>query len=673
MLIDLQTDLKSLRFGNDRPGGGDSGQPFIQTPIPDQVPPVSAVGDLYNISTVGPTIPIQGLADTQRIARFLKSSAGQMFIERQQYLQLANPDIQSGKEVAIGGPVGLGFLGATRIYNGSNTLAQVSVQGSGYHYDRHGYTPVNSYRSTYDYVVTPTEGNDNPQRLVTLYNTKIANLQTGTTAQDANELNISSNPTLLIQYDGGPNSIGGIGSTVIPRFSNTDLLYGPAGTGIGAPIFDVTKTASGNLFRNYSDIAKIAAASENGKGGYYYDIQTSGSNQLTDKLPTETNSTTLPEGSTVGTLNRVNASYTYNYAQITAAYNGSTVRGKNTDHAILEDFRSVFKKNIAFTQGYSNNATTSYNIATRSGIGSPGSRPMNQRVDYTTPYPDGQDVINKLDVNETSTVKDLITFRFDTVELESDQRTIGAEGTTALIFRAFLTGLTDNHAAEYSSVKYVGRGDKFYTYDGFTRTLSFNFKIAAQSRQEMEPLYRKLNYLISQMYPDYQGFIMSGGGTLGNGFMRSPLVKLTIGDYIAAQPGFITSMNITVPDDSPWDINLEEYDDMYQLPHVLDVACQFTPIHDFLPRRSWIPFGKGTGKEQKDYANITPLITPNKGGNGNNWNIGKNSQTANNADIVNPDSLPFQPRPQRQVDNQITPMTVKVPSFSPPPTTFPQY
>ena len=31
-LIDLKTDLRSLRFGNDRPGGGSSGQPYIQKP-----------------------------------------------------------------------------------------------------------------------------------------------------------------------------------------------------------------------------------------------------------------------------------------------------------------------------------------------------------------------------------------------------------------------------------------------------------------------------------------------------------------------------------------------------------------------------------------------------------------------------------------------------------------
>ena len=34
-LIDLQTNLKNLRFGNDRPGYGSSGLPYIQTIMPD--------------------------------------------------------------------------------------------------------------------------------------------------------------------------------------------------------------------------------------------------------------------------------------------------------------------------------------------------------------------------------------------------------------------------------------------------------------------------------------------------------------------------------------------------------------------------------------------------------------------------------------------------------------
>ena len=32
-IVDLKTNLKSLKYGHDRPGGGDSGQPYIQNDI----------------------------------------------------------------------------------------------------------------------------------------------------------------------------------------------------------------------------------------------------------------------------------------------------------------------------------------------------------------------------------------------------------------------------------------------------------------------------------------------------------------------------------------------------------------------------------------------------------------------------------------------------------------
>ena len=35
LLVNLKTNLKSLKYGRDRFDGGDSGQPFIQTPIPN--------------------------------------------------------------------------------------------------------------------------------------------------------------------------------------------------------------------------------------------------------------------------------------------------------------------------------------------------------------------------------------------------------------------------------------------------------------------------------------------------------------------------------------------------------------------------------------------------------------------------------------------------------------
>jgi hypothetical protein len=38
-LVNLQTDLKSLKFGKDRPGGGSSNQPYIEKPLNLDLPP----------------------------------------------------------------------------------------------------------------------------------------------------------------------------------------------------------------------------------------------------------------------------------------------------------------------------------------------------------------------------------------------------------------------------------------------------------------------------------------------------------------------------------------------------------------------------------------------------------------------------------------------------------
>jgi hypothetical protein len=149
--------------------------------------------------------------------------------------------------------------------------------------------------------------------------------------------------------------------------------------------------------------------------------------------------------------------------------------------------------------------------------------------------------------------------------------------STALIFRALLTnGFTDNNSANLNAFRYMGRGEEFFTYQGFTRQISFSFKVAAFSRDELKPLYNKLNYLISQVYPDYSP---------NTNIMRAPLVKITLGDYLYRVPGFIESINVTADNSSPWEINLESSDEVQELPHVLEVAISFKPIMNILPKR----------------------------------------------------------------------------------------
>jgi hypothetical protein len=160
--------------------------------------------------------------------------------------------------------------------------------------------------------------------------------------------------------------------------------------------------------------------------------------------------------------------------------------------------------------------------------------------------------------------RDLIKFRIGAIDTDSPAN------TTWMVFRAYLTGFQDSFNAEWSDIKYIGRGEKFKLYNGFDRSVTFNFKVAALSAQEMEPMYQKLNYLASNMMPDYKDNVM-----------RGPFMKLTIGDYLNSQPGIFTSLQYSVTDDTPWEISIDQPEGgstLYDLPHIINVTATFIPI-----------------------------------------------------------------------------------------------
>ena len=71
--------------------------------------------------------------------------------------------------------------------------------------------------------------------------------------------------------------------------------------------------------------------------------------------------------------------------------------------------------------------------------------------------------------------------------------------------------------------------------------------------------------------PDYNGLLM-----------RGPLVKMTVGNWIDGQDGILNSVSYTVPNDSPWEIALNEVlpggTKELILPHIVEVSLTFTPI-----------------------------------------------------------------------------------------------
>ena len=255
------------------------------------------------------------------------------------------------------------------------------------------------------------------------------------------------------------------------------------------------------------------------------------------------------------------------------------------DISKIQDFRSQVASPAQRSKAWNFNKDS---IQNKMKTGNPGD-PRISRLNKTfTSYVQNTDVgIDRLNtlmpftINNdtgpfyTENSKDIIKFAFEAISNDNPTK------TTALVFRAFLSGISDNHSAEYNSFRYLGRGENFRTYQGFDRTVSFSFKIFAQSRPELRPMYEKLNYLTSQVYPDYSEKTSA---------MRAPIIKLTIGDYLYRTPGVLESINITIEDNASWEIvslEKEQSDSaVAQLPHYLNVSVSFKPIMDILPRRA---------------------------------------------------------------------------------------
>jgi len=166
--------------------------------------------------------------------------------------------------------------------------------------------------------------------------------------------------------------------------------------------------------------------------------------------------------------------------------------------------------------------------------------------------------------------RDLAKFYFEIITPESSQ---------FLHFRAFIDSVDDNYNADWQGFKYVGRAEEFYTYGGFSRDINISFKIAAATRAEMRPLYRKMVLLASSTAPTYGG----------QGFMRGTLARITIGSYFSQLPGVITSVKYSLIDGMPWEISMQSPEqggdgDVQELPMGLQCSVSFKVIHDFAPQ-----------------------------------------------------------------------------------------
>lgn len=121
-------------------------------------------------------------------------------------------------------------------------------------------------------------------------------------------------------------------------------------------------------------------------------------------------------------------------------------------------------------------------------------------------------------------------------------------------FRATVTGVTENMNIQWDDLKFIGRADTLYSYSGFSRQLSFNFKVVVGSLSELHPTWKKINYVCGFAKPANYTKIPN----IGTSFMVPPMVLLTIGDMYKSQPVVITTIGLTVPADASWETLSEE-------------------------------------------------------------------------------------------------------------------
>ena len=121
----------------------------------------------------------------------------------------------------------------------------------------------------------------------------------------------------------------------------------------------------------------------------------------------------------------------------------------------------------------------------------------------------------------------------------------------------------------------LGRADANQHYGGYSRDLSLDFIVYATDRDELKPIWRKLNALAGYTAPIYNN----------NFSLGAPWMRITIGDLFRQQPVVLTSLSYTLVDgDTTWEINIEDDPEMMQVPHKVSVSCQFTYIGNELPQ-----------------------------------------------------------------------------------------
>jgi hypothetical protein len=497
----------------------------------------------------------RAVVDVLRLGKWFASIKGLLFITRQAGLQGSAPNTEA--DPLVGRRIGNGAL--TLI----SSLANTATQHLGLRFRKDG-LPI-APRSTYSTVMF---GNDshgrgiNPVRQ-TIENNRLANLKYALITVNAQN---SSMP--LISGLGGPQSVYGIGATNIRRVVNSAGPF-PYKTAtdvdvLGQNLFSRTlKYINPDSNEKYLERFAIGGRMPtliqvNGRGRgvagtkYNTDIPYDVYGALNQLMYIDRKIASA-ESITEGALQQY---YTFNYEDLKRTAAASSLNSTTVKNFLLNDSGDPLNSDIANAKWISTKGSTTY--------GGPPSdyTKTSQHQRSKVKYPDygirGKDLrdpasvvgiygkdrfgmidpiwqINQVEVSTTDTVDDFIKLMFE--DLQTNER---------FRFRSYIESVNEDFNPNWQEVKILGRADSPYIYQGFERSLSISFKVAALSRGDLMLMWDQLERLARTTVPSYKS----------NYKMVGPLIKFTLGNWFIATPAFIKSLSYTVDNETPWEINL---------------------------------------------------------------------------------------------------------------------
>ena len=697
-LVEMTTNLKSLRFGKDTVGGGNSNQPFIVRDIPEDLSDVGRTGGPDFLLRGGSLLPRIAVNDTLRISKLFFPTQktvsrvddasndartpinliGTLFTAKQNILSLTNVNSGAGYEDFEKEDEGTGVGDFLRnnlalnqgIYTPLSTIAQTAGNALGVHLNKQGLNPFTKTTigsedgntplglPTYLNAIAGTVDNDNTlgrkSRLEPLALRKIDKNTDG-------KLN-------LYTYSGGPGATLGVGQTKINMVSEyrTGINNSKNNFWLGEEkgnkkknqyftsqfIKNVISNADVGSFGKAALLDRYLKNIEGNRdiGVLLYDVPGIKTYQNSVYAPgnikLQTNTSKLRSG-----INESIPPQVFTQKEIEDKVPFS--KTNKTDD--IKDFRKVVAPSgsdmIPNTLPY----TSANKFEQRVKLGNPGANQKNRSsftigrrdqgagtdrdtVKGNSLYTQALDQVNALPIYRSENVtsdavkNDFVKFRIGIIDNNNPSE------KTYIHFRAIINSLSDNYSANWNDVRYMGRGEQFFKYDGFDRTISLGWTVAAQSKQELIPMYQKLNYLASSLAPNYSD----------EGYMRGNLATLTIGGWCYEQPGIIQGINLEVPQESPWEISIPDASNpstsvdganlltdpsVKEVPMIINVSgFNFKPIHNFIPQLQTNTFNgravKGGGKFVSKYGNERFIALANEGGV-NNYSGGTTGKEKN--------------------------------------------